>query len=393
MTARLRNVEAPVHTVVMKAAPRRRRRAVARPRIFDVPDPTVTRTIVEIMAPTLIWTRSILSVPPLEANLTAAMRVLQYGLSRLGEQELRKATVPLGPDALAERRAAPAVRGRLVTTPRAWIRWAYPTLIGLVVALIVAAAIIEVPMYSTGVSIITVEGEQVTSPMTGTVAEVVVVPRARVTIGDPVLRLRALEEEAELAATETDYRNALATFLTNPGDDGVRTALAVIATRRQRAKAAVDARTLRAPVAGIVGDIRVRRGQPVAQGAQVMKISPSTDPSVVALLPGFDRPRLEIGMTLQIELPGYHKQREAAVIDAIGSQVIGPEEARKSLGDPIADALPISGPVVIVRAHLAARTFEAGGRAYTFHDGMLGKAEVRVDHESVLRALLPGNGE
>jgi hypothetical protein len=48
---------------------------------------------------------------------------------------------------------------------------------------------------------------------------------------------------------------------------------------------------------------------------------------------------------------------------------------------------------VIVRAHLAARTFEASGREYTFHDGMMGKAEVKVDHESLLRVLLPGKGE
>src|SRR6185436_4612010 len=106
-------------------------------------------------------------------------------------------------------------------------------------------------------------------------------------------RLRSLEEEAELGATETDYRNALATFLMVPGDGGMRTALAAIATRRQRAKAIVDARTLRAPAAGIVGDIRVRAGQLMTPGAQVMKISSGAVPSVIALLPGFDRPRLE----------------------------------------------------------------------------------------------------
>lgn len=309
------------------------------------------------------------------------------------EQEQRDARSPFRPEALAQRRGATAAPGRLVATPRTWMRWAYPTLIGLVVAVIAAAAIIEVPTYSTGVAIITAEGEQVTAPMPGTVAEVLVAPGARVAAGDPVLRLRALDEEAELAATETDYRNALAMFLTTPGDDGARNGLAAIATRRQRAKAVVDARTLRAPAAGIVGDVRVRPGQLVTPGAQVMKISPSAELSVVGLLPGFDRPRLEVGMTLQIELPGYHKKREEAVIDAIGSQVIGPEEARKSLGDPIGDALPVAGPVVIIRAHLTARTFEAGGREYTFHDGMLGKAEVKVDHESLLRVLLPGKGE
>jgi membrane fusion protein (multidrug efflux system) len=308
------------------------------------------------------------------------------------EQAQRDARSLFRPEALAARRDAAATPGRLVTTARTWMRWAYLTLIGLVAAVLVAGAIIQVPTYSTGVSIITVEGDPITSPMQGTVAEVLVAPGARVAVGDPVLRLRALDEDAELAATETDYRNALATFLTTPGDDGARNALAAIATRRQRARAVVDARTLRASSAGVVGDVRVRPGQLVMPGAPIMKISPRAQLSVVGLLPGFDRPRLAVGMTLQIELPGYHKKREQAVIDAIGSQVIGPEEARRSLGDPIGDALPITGPVVIVRAHLTGRTFEAGGREYAFHDGMLGKAEVKVDHESLLRALLPGKG-
>ena len=119
-----------------------------------------------------------------------------------------------------------------------------------------------------------------------------------------------------------------------------------------------------------------------------MKISPSRDLSVVALLPGRDRPRLEVGMTLQIELSGYPAKRQQAVIDAIGSQVVGPEEVRKTLGDPIGDTLPVTGPVVIVHAHLTARAFEAGGHTYELHDGMLGKAEVEVDHQSLLRVLL-----
>ena len=169
--------------------------------------------------------------------------------------------------------AATAAPGCVVPTARTWMRWAYPTLIGLVAAMVTAAAIIQVPTYSTGVSTITVEGELV---------------------------------------------------------------------------------------------------------------------SVVALLPGHDRPRLDAGMALQLELSGRHDQREQAVIDAIDSQVIGPEEVRKRLGDPIGDALPGNGPVVIVRAHLTARTSGAGGRAYELHDGMLGKAEVKVDHQSLLRVLLHG---
>jgi hypothetical protein len=188
------------------------------------------------------------------------------------EQARRHARSPLRPEALH----ATAAPGCVVPTARTWMRWAYPTLIGLVAAVIAAAAIVQVPTYSTGVSI--------------------------------------------------------------------------------------------------------------------LQISPSAELSVVALLPGHDRPRLEAGMTLQLELSGHHKQREQAVIDAIDSQVIGPEETRKRLGDPIGDALPFTGPAVIVRAHLTSRTSAAGGHAYELHDGMLGKAEVKVDHQSLLRVLLHGKG-
>jgi membrane fusion protein (multidrug efflux system) len=306
------------------------------------------------------------------------------------EQAARDARLPFRIEALTAHRGAVATPGRRVASPRTWMRWAYPMLIGLVAILVAAAAIIQVPTYSTGAAVVTVDGAQVTSSSPGTVAELLVAPGARVAPGDPVLRLHAADEETELAASEADYRGALSTFLASPGDDGARGALAAITTRRQRARAVVNARTLRAPAAGIVGDIRVRPGQLVTPGAPVMKIAPTADLAVVAVLPGIDRPRLAAGMTLQIELAGYHARREQAVIDSIGIQVIGPDEARRSLGAQIGDALPISGPVVLVRGHLPARTFEAGGREYAFYDGMVGKAEVRVDSDRLLRLLLPG---
>jgi membrane fusion protein (multidrug efflux system) len=306
------------------------------------------------------------------------------------EQAARDARSPFRADALAACRGAVATPGRRVAPPRTWVRWAYPTLVGLVAILIAASAIIQVPTYSTGAAVVTVDGAQVTSSSPGTVAELLVAPGARVAAGDPVLRLHATDEDTELAASEADYRGALSTFLASPGDSTARGALASITTRRQRARAVVEARTLRAPAAGVVGDIRVRPGQLVTPGAPVMKIAPTADLAVVAVLPGIDRPRLAGGMTLQIEFAGYHARREQAVIDSIGSQVIGPEEARRSLGAQIGDALPISGPVVLVRGHLPARTFEAGGREYAFYDGMVGKAEVRVDSDRLLRLLLPG---
>ena len=269
-------------------------------------------------------------------------------------QAARDAKTPFRPEALAERRRAVAAPGRVVGVPRTWVRWAFPTLIGLVVAVVAGAALVRVPTYSTGMAVVVIEGEQVTSPLQSTVAEVLVTANTHVTAGQPLVRMHAEQEEADAAALEADYRAALGTFLFNPGDDSTRAALAQIATRRQHATAALAIRTLKAPVDGVVGDIRVRAGQLVLPGVPVLKVSPEhAAPSIVALMPGFDRPRLQVGMTVQIDLPGYRKKREEAIIESIGTESVGPDEARRAVGDSVGEALPIGGPVVVVRARLS----------------------------------------
>jgi len=64
------------------------------------------------------------------------------------ERELPDPRSPFRPEALAERRVATAAPGRTVTKPRTWMRWAFPTLIALVVAVLVAAALIYVSRWA-----------------------------------------------------------------------------------------------------------------------------------------------------------------------------------------------------------------------------------------------------
>ena len=251
----------------------------------------------------------------------------------------------------------------------------------------------QVPTYSSGVGFIVVEGEQVSAPIPGgTVAEVMVAPSAHVKAGDALIRLHSLDEERELVGAESDYKAALGVFLSNLGDDSARTALAGLATRREKARAALDAQTLRATHDGVVSDIHARVGQLLTPGSEVLRISAAdAAPTVTALLPGYDRPRLQVGMEMQIELPGFRAKRATAVIDWIGTQVVGPEEARRAIGGPVGDGVVIPTTVVVVKAHLNQTTFEAEGREFELHDGMQGKAEVRVDRKSLLRTLLPAS--
>jgi membrane fusion protein (multidrug efflux system) len=94
-------------------------------------------------------------------------------------------------------------------------------------------------------------------------------------------------------------------------------------------------------------------------------------------------------MSLRFDLRGYRTRRIAAVIDEIGTEVIGPNEAARYLG-PQADAAAIAGPVVLVSAHLPEDTFLSDGKTYHYYDGMSGNAEVEIGSERVLFAVIPG---
>jgi multidrug resistance efflux pump len=150
---------------------------------------------------------------------------------------------------------------------------------------------------------------------------------------------------------------------------------------------------VRAPAAGVVSDVRVRVGQRIAPGQSILalvrgSVNPS-HPEVVALLPGEYRPLLKPGMPLRLELQGYRYAYQHLIVDSVGDEVVGPAEARRSLGDEVADAVQLTGPVVKVSGHLESDTFEAEGKTRRYHDGMWGRAEVRVRSERVLVALVP----
>ena len=137
-------------------------------------------------------------------------------------------------------------------------------------------------------------------------------------------------------------------------------------------------------------DIRVRVGQHIVPGQSLLSIGRGEQrPSVVAFLPGEDRPLLKRGMPLRMEIQGYRYAYQQLVVDAVGDEVVGPAEARRYLGDEIADAVTFTGPVVKVEAHLPSGSFKADGKVRQYHDGMLAQAEVRIRSERVLVTLIP----
>ncbi|HRC57612.1 MAG TPA: hypothetical protein PKU97_16875, partial [Kofleriaceae bacterium] len=100
-------------------------------------------------------------------------------------------------------------------------------------------------------------------------------------------------------------------------------------------------------------------------------------------------PRLRRGQPIQIDLTGYTKVRERGTIVEVGTEVIGPNEARRALGQKNADAVPLSGPVVMVRATLPTRNFKVNRDTFRYHDGMPLRGEVKVENKPFLVSLIP----
>lgn len=292
------------------------------------------------------------------------------------------------PEALESHRSRGS-EGALMNLSPMWVRRAYPVAVALVVIALAFAVFAKVPTYSTGPVVITVDGTDVTAPAQGTVEKIMISAGDRVAAGDELARLYSVQEHAELEQTEQEYDNALMTFLVD-NDDSAKQALAAASAKRERSRAVVEARTVRAPADGVVSDVRVKTGQNLMPGDRILTVVPEgADPVVVALLPGQDRPRLRAGMTLQVELKGFIKPRERVTITEVGSEVLGPEDARRTLGAQFADLVGQSGAWVLVKARLPRRTFAAQRHTYHFHNGLRGTGEVKVESKPFLVTLLP----
>jgi membrane fusion protein (multidrug efflux system) len=273
----------------------------------------------------------------------------------------------------------------------AWVKRTYPVLLLTLLTAIAIAVFMTVPTYSSGLGIVSLQGTSVTAPAMGTVDQILVQQGERVTKGQALVRMHSAAEDAELVLAETEYTNATIQYMIDQTDDQVKRALASASARVERARAGVDARVVRARKDGTVSDRRIQLGQALGVGDHVLTIvDPQTEPEVIAVLPGRDRPRLKAGQTLQVELGGYKKIREQATITSIGNEVVGGNEVARTLGAQQADSLELQGGSwVIVKARLPSRTFKTEHREYHYFHGMQLTAEVKVQSKPFLVSLLP----
>jgi membrane fusion protein (multidrug efflux system) len=283
-------------------------------------------------------------------------------------------------------------RPSLLRLAPTWTRWTYWVVLATCASALVYSFIGKIDEYAMGPALIRAEGRRpVTAPAAGTVASVEVHPGARIPKGLVLLRLHDAAERAEFDRLEHEFELQLVKTLRDPSDQNARQSLTALRVQKELAQARLDDRAIRAPVEGIVSDVRIRPGQSLAPGDVVLTlVPPESKFSVIAMLPGNYRPVLRQGMPLRIELEGYRYQYRRLTIDEISDEVVGPAEVKRYLGPEIADAISLTGPVILVQASLPSSTFELDGRAVRYHDGMLAKAEARVRSETILLSLVPG---
>ncbi|WP_181197562.1 HlyD family efflux transporter periplasmic adaptor subunit [Enhygromyxa salina] len=282
-------------------------------------------------------------------------------------------------------------QGPVLRLASPWLGVVYRVVVGLVVATLAYLCLVDVGEYSSGPALVRLGGRtQITALTDASVVEVFVAPNDRVEAGQQLVRLHDVDDAADSERLEREFELQLRNLLRDPGDVAAQRAVTTLRAERERTAWRLREHLIRAPAAGVIRDVRARPGQALAAGEVLLTIaSEQTQPHVLALLPGDDRPRIEVGMPLVFEIDGYRDADRALRVDHVYEDVVGPSEALRVLGPEVADDMSITGPVVLVRAALPSEDFESKAARFRYHDGMRGRAEIQVRTTSVLEALIP----
>jgi multidrug efflux pump subunit AcrA (membrane-fusion protein) len=282
--------------------------------------------------------------------------------------------------------------GSVLRLSPAWTSWAFWLLL-VVVGFYSAFGVFGwISEYASGPAVVRAEEQvAVTALSAGRVTSVEVQPGQRVKEGQILVRFFAGMEQASLERFNQEFELHLLRRMQNLSDEGASQALSTLRAEKELAEFQLEQRVVRAPTAGVVSDVRIRRGQHLTEGEVVVSLVQEDSPlKIIAMLPGGYRPLLAKGGKMRLELNGFPYQYQELVIDEVGDELVGPGEVRRYLGPELAESLTVSGAVVLVRAHAPSRFFEADGKQLAYFDGMLGTAQARVKSERIVTTIVPG---
>lgn len=264
-------------------------------------------------------------------------------------------------------------------------------LVGLVLTALAYVVIGRLHDYGSGQAVVLMTGRSdLRAKRAATVRAIDVRLGEHVAQGAILVRFASEFEIAELNELRREIDGELAKTLRDPSDVAARAALASLIARRELATVHLEEFSPRAPRAGVVTDVRIRPGQVVGAGDVLVTLADeAAECSVLAMIPGQYRPRLQPGARLRFEVTGYRYAYQHLTVAEVGEEIVGPSEVQRHLGKEIADALDLRGPIELVRASLPACTFTVDGQPFQFHHGMTGTASVRAHSERIIFALVP----
>lgn len=273
-----------------------------------------------------------------------------------------------------------------------WTRWTYWILVWMLVVGVLLCMVGTVSEYAIGPALVRVDRRRdVTALGAGVVATVEVQPGQRVAAGQTLVTFQAEEERSALTRIEHEMELLLVRYMRDLTDQSARQALTTLRAERELARARLEARALKAPVAGVVGGLRIQPGQYLSAGTLVASlVEDDASAYLLAFLPGYYRPFLHPGAPLRVELDGFPYDYRELPIDSVSEQLIGPGELKRYLGPDLADTVDVTGPLVLVRARIPSRTFSVRGQVLEFFDGMPAKAQVAVRAEPIFVTMIPG---
>ncbi len=282
--------------------------------------------------------------------------------------------------------------GEILRLSPSWTRWAFWLLLATVGFYGAFGVLGWVSEYASGPAVVRAEDRlEVTALSAGRVTSVEVQPGQRVKEGQILVRFFAGEEQASVARFSQEFEHHLLRRMRDLTDEGASQALATLRAERELAEFQLEQRVVRAPEAGVVSDVRIRRGQHLTAGETVVSLVREDSPlEIIAMLPGGYRPLLSKGGKLRLELRGFPYQYQELSIDEVGDELVGPGEVQRYLGPELAESMTVNGAVVLVRARAPSRFFEADGKRLAYFDGMLGTAHARVKSERIVTTLIPG---
>jgi len=337
----------------------------------------------------------------LEAFLSAA----RPGVERMvalheTEGELAESEAPHAEDgqrlfrdeALAHDRAGLSGHGAPIQLLPEWLRRAEWTLVALLIALGLFFGLARSDRTARGTAVVHQPRQVlVDSPVSGVAASVHVVPGEEVSSGQRLLELEASRESARLELLLASFEEALVRRLRDPSDRAAADELTRLRRETEGARVELAQRVVDSPVDGVVQHVRVRPGHLVQQGQALVVLTRSgkSDGAVFASLPASLRSHLRPGREVTFVANRSRDERVTLVLHWVADSVVGPAEARRFLGEGVADALAIAGPQVVVEARWPRGADSGGGLEAPLMEAETGVLEVVVDSEPLWLRLLP----